>query len=193
MNEILNELTVLRENGKRTIIELLAIRDMVNNLISMANMNEDILNLVEPSFEENTVYDSYCFAFSDLLRQMLLTNEQLQDVIQDVEASAIYTYLLDGQDYDEALNSLKSVVNPYCDDDPEVLYVTEEFGDPGTMVQDYLGYYDDEYTSEELDQYYDFYAMDPWDDVYYLTDHEMAQLNIALQENGGHIFPLEDV
>lgn len=159
--ESLETLKILRDNGIFTIGKLIQMRVYIDGLISQAKASHELLEFVEEPLTENHLFDSYSMSLAEILRNMLITNEELNDLISEHETSAIYALLCDGQDYEEALRTLAFAINPGAEEipDPIIEDYTEEETDPGEMVSSFVYYYNEEHpgVTNSPGYYYDSY------------------------------------
>ena len=137
-----SELKTVRENLFGQYADLLELRDKINNLVSLTQRSGDIIDEmwdINHDFED-ILYDKYLEAQVETLHEALLLENDLQEVANEMESSSIYSYLILGNDYPEALYAIKQKISPEtANDEPPIFYEFdyESYGDPADYV---LGY-----------------------------------------------------
>lgn len=141
-----SELMTVLSNLQHQKVDLLKLRDKINNLLSMTDVSTDLAtDCIKFSNDcEEVLYEAYVKNEVETLHEALLLENEIQDIANEMESSAIYSHIITGKDYPEALYAIKYQIDPeHADDEPPIFYSSEldyhyeSYGDPMDYV---LGY-----------------------------------------------------
>ena len=146
----MSEILQVQSNVQDQYVDLLKLRDKINNLLSMTEVSMDLLKLIcDIGLDnEDSLYAEYLENQVDVLHEALILENEVQEAANEMESYAIYGHIITGKDYPEALYAIKFQIDPEsAGDEPPVFYGSEP-----------------DFYSDELDEYYESYG-DPADYV----------------------------